>query len=393
MTHEQGVGAIESGSPASWRILSVLLFTTVFAGAQQITTTGLTGTTVSIDGRTTTVTTTTVIAGTAFNSFGNFNVYTGNAVGLVVPKGATNLVNVITNGASSINGLLTSSNQEAGVISHVFFVQPSGLLIGGNSTVDMDGVTMVTATASWTAGFFTASNQPNPSAVNALLDGTAPLYPMGYVIHAGFVSARASLCLRANRVVAKGMLMASAGEGAELKDGHIRIEAVQEALFSDGAKLIANRGGISILCSTNLSLNRTLLAASGDVLLQATAQDIVITNSSSVHAGGNVTLKAGGQTMVSANSSIVAQQLQGAPYPTVRLVPGWNLVSYNSALASPVTNVLAAIKGKYSMVCAYTTADWRFYDPTNTVGSTLTTFEPGNAYWINATEAATLPLP
>jgi len=132
--------------------------------------------------------------------------------------------------------------------------------------------------------------------------------------------------------------------------------------------------------------------AGGNVVLVG-GNTVRISDNGSVRAGGSVIMKSGNLTLVTNTAFVCSRSVEGVPGTTIRLAPGWNLVDYHSPLSCPLTNALISIAGKYSMVCTHAGSDWRFYDPTNSAGSTLTTFEPGIGYWINATEAATLDLP
>ncbi|WP_158818382.1 hypothetical protein, partial [Methylocapsa sp. S129] len=66
--------------------------------------TGRTATTIGVAGRTTTISTTTMSGGNAYNSFSQFREGRGNTVNLIVPGSAKNLVNVVTSGPVDIQG-------------------------------------------------------------------------------------------------------------------------------------------------------------------------------------------------------------------------------------------------------------------------------------------------
>ena len=59
---------------------------------------GRTGTQLSTTGSTTTITTSTVRGGTAYNSFSTFQESAGNTVDLIVPQQAGTLVNIVRDG-------------------------------------------------------------------------------------------------------------------------------------------------------------------------------------------------------------------------------------------------------------------------------------------------------
>jgi fibronectin type 3 domain-containing protein len=76
---------------------------------------------------------------------------------------------------------------------------------------------------------------------------------------------------------------------------------------------------------------------------------------------------------------------------SLSLSPGWNLISLPVQPANPsIASVLSGIAGAYEVVWAYPNQTWQVYDPNDTAGSTLTTIQAGNGYWIKMTTAGTL---
>jgi len=76
--------------------------------SQQIITDGNTNTVLNTDGTRTNITTSTIKGKNAFNSFSKFKVNTGNTVNLILPDSTDNLLNLIYNESSHINGVLNS---------------------------------------------------------------------------------------------------------------------------------------------------------------------------------------------------------------------------------------------------------------------------------------------
>ena len=79
----------------------------------------------------------------------------------------------------------------------------------------------------------------------------------------------------------------------------------------------------------------------------------------------------------------------------ITLHVGWNLVGYPRSAPAPVAEALVSIAGKYLVVYGYrpdTPADpWRCYDVGASPGSnTLLSLDPGQGYWIYATEECAL---
>ena len=77
----------------------------------------------------------------------------------------------------------------------------------------------------------------------------------------------------------------------------------------------------------------------------------------------------------------------------ITLIPGLSLVGYNSLTPFPISQALASIADKCTMVSAYEDDEWKYYDPANETGSTLQVLTPGSGYWIEVTEEATWVLP
>jgi hypothetical protein len=77
----------------------------------------------------------------------------------------------------------------------------------------------------------------------------------------------------------------------------------------------------------------------------------------------------------------------------VTLVPGLNLVGYNSLIPISVSEALSSIANKYTFVWGYKDDQWTFYDPADQVGRTLQVLTPGSGYWIEATEETIWTLP
>jgi hypothetical protein len=69
----------------------------------------------------------------------------------------------------------------------------------------------------------------------------------------------------------------------------------------------------------------------------------------------------------------------------IALIPGLNLVGYNSLTPLPVS-ALSSIANNYFMVWGFKDDEWTYYDPADGAGSTLQVLTPGSGYWIEATE-------
>lgn len=77
----------------------------------------------------------------------------------------------------------------------------------------------------------------------------------------------------------------------------------------------------------------------------------------------------------------------------IPLIPGLNLVGYNSLTPLPISAALSSIANKYTFVWGYKDDQWTYYDPADMAGSTLQVLTPGSGYWIEAIEETTWVLP
>ncbi len=92
----------------------------------------------------------------------------------------------------------------------------------------------------------------------------------------------------------------------------------------------------------------------------------------------------GAAIIVFLSCSIVFTQSTG----TISLVPGWNLISLPVQPAAPAT--LTVLSGlPYSVLWAYPSQGWQFFDPTAVQGA-LTTMPAGPGYWIYVSTGQTL---
>jgi hypothetical protein len=86
--------------------------------------------------------------------------------------------------------------------------------------------------------------------------------------------------------------------------------------------------------------------------------------------------------------------VEGSTAPrSISIREGWNLVGYNSTMALSASEALQSINGKYLAIYAYDSSsnEYRAHIPGES--SDLTQMEPGNGYWVYATESATWTLP
>jgi filamentous hemagglutinin family protein len=181
------------------------------AGAQQVIIDYNTNTSLAVTGDNTTIKTTTISGGVAFNSFEKFDVYSGKVVNLVQPSSASCLINLVTGGqpsafggdpsapsAYSLNGI--QNNQVGG---DIYMVNPAGVslpfshfnngiynviqtvnnlqvgdvvALGGPldkawNIINMDRFVVITPSVDFMNNFWDGFLTPNAAAVQAILSG------------------------------------------------------------------------------------------------------------------------------------------------------------------------------------------------------------------------------
>ncbi len=220
---------------------------TVPAGVQRqspgnnIVTDGQTATKVWVNGRNTTITTSTISSGNAFNSFKTFSEAEGNTVNLIVPNSAGKLVNIVREGSVNIFGTLNSyKNGKIG--GNVVFVDSYGMVVGKSGSVNVGSLSVVTPTQD-TVNRMISGGKVNDALVARVVTGDVPLSPDGSVIISGRVNASQFIKITATDVRIAGSLQA-AQRAAEQK---ARFAAtVNTRGWTGGGMLVSRNGHVSI---------------------------------------------------------------------------------------------------------------------------------------------------
>ncbi|NLA75727.1 MAG: hypothetical protein GX846_09720, partial [Deltaproteobacteria bacterium] len=66
----------------------------------------------------------------------------------------------------------------------------------------------------------------------------------------------------------------------------------------------------------------------------------------------------------------------------VILVPGWNLVGYNSSTSKNISGAISSISKNIKGIWTYADGKWKIFDPKNPGLSDLQVLEPGSGYWV-----------
>ncbi len=220
-----------------------------------ISTTGRTETVLNIEGNKTDITTGTVRGSNALNSFDKFNVATSHYVNLIVPETATKLLNFIHGGQSNINGTLSSLLANGSVGGNVYFLNPSGIVVGATGSVNVGKMTMAT-----------------PSALSMGMMETAALSTNNYDIDQALSTASYSNAA----IISNGKITASDLKLRTGGDVSLNNQVLVNVDVATGNAVSTDADGNVEIVATNVNIGNsttpTKLLASGDIKVEASQQ-------------------------------------------------------------------------------------------------------------------------
>lgn len=343
--------------------VTMLLFFWSYGVQGQVVPDGRTQTNVSVNGNVSDVTTATTNGANAYNSFSEFNVFTDDVVNLHLPGGTDNLLNLVHDQATSIDGLLNAI-KDGQVGGNVYFANPHGFVVGANGVVNVGSLSVSTPTSQFMDEFFTTPGVASLDHTNDLINYTMPLNDSGLVSVQGTVNSIGDVDLRAGQYDSAGVIQSGALFTASAPTF---ADVVNLADVQSGTELSVSNGAIRI-------------AAQGDVLQTGT---IASKGGNISVAGRNVTINDGSQITAASDGagdagdvSITASHLLGsAADPGVQA-------------ASSVTIGAAGVSGRDIAVTA-TAANAK-----DVAGSTVTNEALGalNLIDLNAFEAGGLQM-
>ena len=227
--------------------------------AQGIVPDGRTQTTVQTSGSVTRVETATVSGANAFNAFSRFNVAAGQTANLVLPTGTSNLINLVRDQRTDIQGVLNAVQGNA-IGGNVWFATPGGFLVGSAGVINVGSLQVVTPTLGFIDGFFLSPGVPNPASVAQLLAGTAPRNATGSIQIDGTVNAVGGVTLRAGQISVGGTVYSGArftGTAPDFAD------VVNANGLDPASNVVASEGRILIVADRELTVSGTLAAPGG----------------------------------------------------------------------------------------------------------------------------------
>lgn len=208
--------------------------------AQGIRADGRTATTVTTKGRVTDVTTGTLSQGYGVNSLLDLNVGVGTVARIHAPAGTGGTVNLVTGGRSVVVDGTLKGMMDGRVGGSLYIASPDGFTVGADGKVLAGRIGLSTPTKGFARGMIGADGTVDGDAVQALVDGTAPLGD-GDIGVAGRIAAGESVRLRAGGdITVSGRI--EAGDRAGLMSAAVNMGEV--TLFSKGAVRLQEGTGI-----------------------------------------------------------------------------------------------------------------------------------------------------
>lgn len=178
-------------------------------------------TNVAQSGNVFTVTTNTInkAGNTAFNSFSNFNVGSGDTVKLNLPGATTNLVNLVWNAQTVINGTVNSylSNNKIG--GAVYFADPNGIVVGSTGVLNVGALSLSAPTSAFMSSLLDGSGKvaTEATAFTTLMQGQEPLADSSgtcMICVNGTINANNAVRIRASAIDVSGTVYVS-GNGTD----------------------------------------------------------------------------------------------------------------------------------------------------------------------------------
>ncbi|MGD9580754.1 MAG: leukotoxin LktA family filamentous adhesin, partial [Vampirovibrionia bacterium] len=237
--------------------------------AQQIIIDGKTNTSITTTGTTTSVRTSSIKNKNAFNSFSKFDVNAGNTVNLVVPDSTDNLINLINDKSTEINGKLNSYHNGT-IGGNVFLVNPYGITVGQQGVINVGSLNTITPTKDYMNSFFDSSGTPDDTSVNALLKGTTPINRDAKVINYGSINAIEDIKLDTGNVENYGEIYT----GAVYDEQDVQLgDIVNLNKLENSSNIVVNNGNIVITTKEDF-INAGKIVADGGNNINAGIIDI-----------------------------------------------------------------------------------------------------------------------
>ncbi|CCU79431.1 hypothetical protein HSACCH_01331 [Halanaerobium saccharolyticum subsp. saccharolyticum DSM 6643] len=194
--------------------------------------------------------------GNALNSFEDFNVYQGNIVNLYLSDGTENLINLVHNSITNIDGTLNSI-KDNDIGGSIYFLNPHGIMIGKTGVVNVGSLTAVTPTQNFMDNIFTSPGNIIPQ----IIDGNIPITESGLISVRGEINAVNDINLKAAKVVVDG---SDGGRGILITD----------ADYSEKNRANTDKSNFFDVVNVNgIEEGEELLVENGEIIITAGSDD------------------------------------------------------------------------------------------------------------------------
>lgn len=288
-------------------VLSYVLMTSSVFGAM-ITPDGKTNTTVSVNGNVSDVHTGTVSGQTGFNSFSTFDVYQGHTANLYLPEGTKNLINLVHDKISNIDGVLNAF-KDGKIGGNVFFLNPNGIAVGASGVINVGALTLATPTKEFMDNVISSDRAVSSQLTKAILAGDMPLNPLGLISIKGKINASGGVGLMGGDILNRGDIRTNfeVSDIVNLEDKNLE----SEVLVKDGRVLIVsknnfvNEGSIRADGSNGKNASEVNIKAGGDIALNSGV--ISASGEGEDSSGGKLLLWADGKSFFNKGASLLAK--------------------------------------------------------------------------------------
>jgi filamentous hemagglutinin family protein len=355
------------------------------AHAGGIATDGRTQTQLSVRGAVTDITTQTARGASAFNSFHRFNIGNGQTVNLFLPKGTANLLNLVRDERSQLDGVL-NAYKDGRIGGHVFFLNPHGIVVGSTGVLNVGNLTMATPTGQFMDSLLSPQGAIDDAALADTLAGRIALTESGLIQVKGRINAAGALNLMAGQIaIDAGAQVVAGPQAAAAFADLVNIDAVAPAA---GVEVVNGAIRITSLADTVIAGR---VAADGAAGVKAGSVDI--------HAGGNVMLAAGadvsasGQGAASAGGSVLVFGDHDATLAAgSRIAANGGASGDGGQVELSARDTVIIQGGRLEASAADGTAGSILIDPTDILwtGSALDQFSSGASITVLATQSITL---
>ncbi|WP_181049719.1 leukotoxin LktA family filamentous adhesin [Marinobacter persicus] len=271
-----------------------------------ITKEGSTDTSVQVDGNVTDITTSTVKGNSGFNSFGRFEVASGNTVNLHLPSGTDNLVNLVHNAQAQINGTL--NGMKGGRIGgNIIFADPHGFVVGAAGIVNVGSLVVTTPTPDEMSRILDNLDDAGVSGIEMdehiglLMRGELDQAADAEILIQGQINAKGAISLiGASVVVANGARLEGGADDAALDvfKASVNVEGM-----ATGDDIQARDGVISIVSSETTEVSGELVALMED----DSGVSVSVDSQGATNIAGTIETK-GGDAHVRSNSSVTLHE-------------------------------------------------------------------------------------